>query len=319
MPSDKRTYMSTNTSLQIGFCCPTINAEPWANALAQKMPSTQIHIWPESHSSFDYALTWAPTQAFFDSQPKLKAVFALGAGVDSLLKLRLPKHLLVVRIEDGGMAAQMQDYVMHALLRHVYRFDQYERDTRAGLWKAYPETTRSDHPVGILGLGQLGSKIALRVRDLGFPVSGWSRSLKALQGIRCYGSDDLPEFLSRCKVLVCALPLTPQTLNILNAQHLSLLQQGAYLINIGRGAHLVEEDLLELLANGHMAGACLDVLRAEPAALDHPFRLHPRITITPHIAAQTLLTPSIEQISEKIFMLENGDPISGVVQRERGY
>ncbi len=296
-----------------------MDAQPWADALANALPEANIKVWSGTENSAEYAITWAPTQAFFDAQSQLKAVFALGAGVDSLLRLRLPATLALVRIEDGGMAAQMQDYVTHALLRHVYRFDQYERDTRAGLWPAYPETARSDHPVGILGLGQLGSKIAERVRDLGFPVSGWSRSLKALEGIRCYGGDDLRQFLSRCKVLVCALPSTPQTLNILNAQHLSLLQQGAYLINMGRGAHLVEKDLIGLLASGHMAGACLDVLRTEPAPVDHPFRSHPRISLTPHIAAQTLLTPSIEQISEKIRRLEAGDPISGVVQRERGY
>jgi glyoxylate/hydroxypyruvate reductase len=311
--------MTTTTPLKIGFCCPTIDAQPWANALAQELPSSQMHIWPKSSDSLDYALTWSPTQEFFDAQPRLKAVFALGAGMDSLLKLRLPESLPLVRIEDGGMAAQMQDYVTHALLRHVYRFDRYEQDTRASKWPQYAQASPQQYPVGILGLGELGSKIAERVRDLGFPVCGWSRSPKVFEGIRCYSGDELSQFLASCRVLVCALPLTAQTQSILNEQNLSLLQTGAYLINVARGAHLVEEDLLKLLSSGHIAGAYLDVLRTEPAPLDHPFRSHQSITLTPHIAAMTLMQPAIAQISEKIRRLENGQAISGMVQRTRGY
>jgi glyoxylate/hydroxypyruvate reductase len=305
--------------IKIAFCCPTIDAQPWADALAKALPKAQIQIWPECSEAADYAMTWAPTQAFFDSQPRLQAVFALGAGVDALLKLHLPEGLTLVRVEDGGMGAQMQDYVTHALLRHVRRFDQYEQDIRAGLWTQYPAQDHSSYPIGILGLGVLGRQIAQRVRDLGFPVHGWSRSPKILDGITCYSGDQLETFLSNSRVLVCALPLTPHTQGILNERNLKLLMPGAYLINVARGAHLVEEDLLKLLTSGHLAGACLDVLRTEPAPVDHPFRAHPRITLTPHISAMTLLEPSIAQISQKIIAHQHGLAISGVVQRARGY
>lgn len=311
--------MRSQPSPKIVLCCPTIDTQPWVQTLANALPDADIQIWPQSKEAADYAITWAPTQAFFDAQPNLKAVFALGAGVDSLLKLRLPAELTLVRIEDGGMAAQMQDYVTHALLRHVRRFDQYEQDIRAGLWTQYPAQDHSSYPVGVLGLGELGSKIAERVRDLGFSVNGWSRSPKQIKGIQCFSGDDLDKFLSRTRVLVCALPLTPQTHAILNAKHLGMLMPDGYLINIARGAHLVEEDLLKLLSSGHMAGACLDVLRTEPAPADHSFRTHPRITLTPHISAMTLLEPSIAQISKKIMALHAGQHISGTVQREPGY
>jgi glyoxylate/hydroxypyruvate reductase len=311
--------MQAIASPNIVFCCPTIDAQPWAAALANELPSAQIQIWPEGDGAADYAITWSPTQAFFDAQPRLKAVFALGAGMDALLKLKLPASLPLVRIEDGGMAAQMQDYVTHALLRHVRRFEQYAQEIRAGHWHQYDAQEPSSFPVGILGLGELGSKIAERVRDLGFPVAGWSRTPKAIEGIQCFSGDALQAFLSRSRVLICALPLTPQTQDILNERHLSLLQPGAFLINVARGAHLVEADLFKLLASGHIAGACLDVLRTEPAPADHPFRSHPRITLTPHIAALTLLAPSIAQISQKIRALQNGQAIGGIVQRERGY
>ncbi len=313
------TQSASKSTPKIAFCCPTINAQPWADALAQTLPDAQIQIWPQTIGAADYAITWSPAQTFFDAQPELKAVFALGAGVDSLLKLNLPTHLDLVRIEDGGMGAQMADYVTHALLRHVGRFEQYAQDIRAGHWIQYDAQDRSNFPVGVLGLGLLGSQIAQRVRDLGFPVAGWSRGPKAIQGIRCYSENALKDFLSRSRVLVCALPLTPQTQDILNEQHLGLLLPGAYLINVARGAHLVEADLLKLLATGQIAGACLDVLRSEPAPTNHPFRSHPRVTLTPHIAAHTLLAPSIAQISQKIRAMQNGHAISGVVQRERGY
>jgi glyoxylate/hydroxypyruvate reductase len=311
--------MSRTASPKIAFCCPTIDAKHWGTALVKELPSAQIQIWPETDGTAEYAITWSPTQAFFDTQPQLKAVFALGAGMDALLRLKLPANLPLVRIEDGGMAAQMQDYVTHALLRHLRRFEQYAEDIRAGQWNQYEAQDHSSYPVGVLGLGELGSKIAERVRDLGFPVAGWSRTPKAIKGIQCFSGDALQEFLSRSRVLICALPLTAQTQDILNEQHLSLLHRGAFLINVARGAHLVEADLLKLLASGHIAGACLDVLRTEPAPLDHPFRSHPRITLTPHIAALTLLAPSIAQISQKIRALQSGQAISGLVQRERGY
>ncbi len=315
--------MPASTSPQIIFCCPTIDAKPWADALAKALPEAQIGIWSKMGTNdstpADYAVTWAPTQAFFDSQPRLKAVFALGAGVDSLLKLQLPESLALVRIEDGGMGAQMAEYVTHALLRHVRRFDQYEQDTRAGKWQQHSAQNPSDYPVGVLGLGQLGRKIAQRVRDLGFSVSGWTRRTQTLDGITCYNGNELTEFLSSCRVLVCALPLTAHTQDILNEQHLSLLRPQAYLINVARGAHLVEADLLKLLDSGHLAGACLDVLRSEPPPGDHPFLTHPRITLTPHIAALTLLEPSIAQISQKIQALHSDQAISGLVQRDRGY
>jgi glyoxylate/hydroxypyruvate reductase len=311
--------MQLKASPKIAFCCPTIDARPWAEALAKELASAHIQIWPDIIDVADYAITWSPTQAFFDAQPQLKAVFALGAGMDALLRLKLPANLPLVRIEDGGMAAQMQDYVTHALLRHVLRFEQYAQDIRAGHWNQYDAQDHNNYPVGVLGLGELGSKIAERVRDLGFPVAGWSRTPKAINGIQCYSGDSLKEFLSRSRVLICALPLTAQTQDILKEHHLSLLLPDAFLINVARGAHLVEADLLKLLATGHIAGAFLDVLRTEPAPADHPFRTHPRITLTPHIAALTLLVPSVAQISQKIRALQNGQPISGVVQRDRGY
>jgi glyoxylate/hydroxypyruvate reductase len=236
-----------------------------------------------------------------------------------LLRLKLPANLSLVRIEDGGMGKQMADYVTHALLRHFRQFDRYEQDIRQGLWQQYPAVDFEDVTVGVMGLGQLGSQIAKRVQLLGFKVLGYSRSPKLMDGMMCYSADELDSFLKQCQALICALPLTPDTQNILNEHTLGQLQSGAYLINVARGAQLVESDLLALLDSGQLSGAFLDVLRQEPAPADHPLRTHPRVMLTPHIAALTLLKPSISQISQKIRALHSDQPITGVAQRQRGY
>jgi glyoxylate/hydroxypyruvate reductase A len=171
-----------------------------------------------------------------------------------------------------------------------------------------------------LGLGVLGARVAQAVAQFEFPVQGWSRSPKNIAGVHCFsGPQELAQFLAGTRVLVNLLPLTPETENILSRQILSQLQRGAYLINVARGRHLVEEDLLALLETGQMAGASLDVFRAEPLPAGHPFWAHPRITVTPHTSARTLRSESIAQIVGKIQALERGEPVAGVVDLARGY
>jgi glyoxylate/hydroxypyruvate reductase A len=171
-----------------------------------------------------------------------------------------------------------------------------------------------------MGLGALGERVARALAQFEFPVNGWSRSTKAMEGIRSFsGQGGLHDFLAASRVLVNLLPLTPDTENILNRDTLSRLQPGGYLINVARGAHLVEDDLLALLDSGHLAGATLDVFRTEPLPVGHPFWSHPRITLTPHTSARTLLGESIAQIVGKIAALERGEAIAGVVDSVRGY
>jgi glyoxylate/hydroxypyruvate reductase A len=162
--------------------------------------------------------------------------------------------------------------------------------------------------------------VARALAALEFPVNGWSRSPKDLDGVRGFhGGARLPDFLAASRVLVCLLPLTPDTRDILNRANLLQLPRGAYLINVARGAHLVDDDLLELLDSGHLAGATLDVFRTEPLPPQHPFWAHPKITVTPHISARTLLVESIAQIAGKIVALERAEPVRGVVDLQRGY
>lgn len=305
--------------MRISFCAQTDPA-PWLAALQQHLPQAQVDVWHPGAARADYAVVWAPPQQFFDEQTGLQAVFNMGAGVDALLQCRIPATLPVVRLNDAGMGVQMAEYVCHALIRHTRDFALFEAQAQQGLWQEPPVLDRADFPVGILGLGVLGEQVARAVQHFGFPVLGWSRTARQLDGVRCFhGQAQLAEFLADTRVLVNLLPLTPQTENLLNRGTLSQLQPGAYLINIARGRHVVDEDLLSLLDSGQIAGATLDVFRTEPLPADHPFWRHPRVRVTPHIAGRTVLQDTVQQIVAKIQALQKGQPIQGVVDRARGY
>jgi glyoxylate/hydroxypyruvate reductase A len=305
---------------RISFCCTNTDPEPWLAGLRATFPQADIAVWQPGALPADYAVVWAPPQAFFDEQTQLKGIFNIGAGVDALLKLRLPPHAVVVRLEDAGMAVQMAEYVCQAVIRHFRDLNAYADDVRAGHWTFYKPRQRSDFSVGVMGLGVLGARVAQALTHFEFPVNGWSRSVKALDGVRPFvGAAQFNDFLSASRVLVNLLPLTPDTVNILNREHMGRLQPGGYVINVARGAHLVDADLLALLASGHLAGATLDVFRTEPLPPEHPFWRHPKIILTPHTSARTLCEDSIAQIAGKVAALQRGEPVTGVVDVGRGY
>ena len=338
--------------MQITFCCTDTASEPWLQGLRAALPGADVSLWEPGTAPADYAVVWAPPQQFFDEQAQLQAVFNIGAGVDALLKLRLPPRARIVRLNDAGMSVQMAEYVCHAVIRHFREFDAYEADTRQGKWSFRKPRERADFPVGVMGLGVLGQRVARSLAQFEFPVNGWSRSHKKpgdwvtgrsaqvkeepatragdteqsarspshLDGVKCFwGAEGFSDFLAASRVLVCLLPLTPQTRDIMNRDNLARLKAGGYVINVARGAHLVDDDLIALLDSGHLAGATLDVFRTEPLPGDHPFWTHPKITVTPHTSARTLRSESIAQIAGKIAALQRGEPVDGVVEPSRGY
>jgi len=310
--------------MHILFYSPDNRPQPWLDDLAQALPEARLSVWREGDdvSAADYIVAWQPPAALLRGRTGLKALFNLGAGVDAILQLgdALPPEVTIVRLDDAGMAVQMAEYVSHAVLRHFRRFDDYEAQNRAGIWQPLEPYRKQDFTVGILGLGVLGARIAASLAQFEFPLLGWSRSPKDLPGVRCFsGSDGLDAFLRRTRVLVCVLPLTAETTGLLDRDNLAKLQPGAYLINVARGAHVAEPDLLAAIKSGRIAGATLDVCRTEPLPPQHPFWQEPRITLTPHIAALTLRTESIRQIAGKILALERGETIAGIVDPTKGY
>jgi glyoxylate/hydroxypyruvate reductase A len=289
-------------------------------AVQQAFPAAEVYAWTPGAPQADHAIVWAPPQQFIAEQSGLQALFNIGAGVDALLQLKLPPSLKVVRLDDAGMSVQMAEFVCHAVIRHFRELDAYEADVKTGRWSYRKPQSRADFAVGVMGLGVLGERVAKALQVFEFPVNGFSRSPKDLPGIRCFhGPQGLPEFLAATRVLVNLMPLTPETENILNQSTLSQLQQGGYVINVARGKHLVDEDLLALIDSGHLSGATLDVFRTEPLPADHVFWQHPKITVTPHTSARTLREESIAQIVGKIQALKRGEPINGVVEHHRGY
>jgi glyoxylate/hydroxypyruvate reductase A len=297
--------------------------EPWVRDIAAIMPHVETVVWSEGApiEPCDYALIWAPTPALLGQLGQVKAIFLMGAGVDAILKLgdALP-DVPIIRLGDAGMGVQMAEFVAHAVLRYFRRFDDYEQQARRGEWTPLPQHAKEDFTIGVMGLGKLGMRVVETMLHFGFPVRGWSRSAREVAGVQCFaGMDGLDEFLAGTKVLVSMLPLTLDTTNLLDRRRLSMLPQGAYFINVARGAQVAEPDLLALIRSNHITGATLDVFRHEPLPAPHPFWLEPRITITPHISALTMREEAVRQVAAKIDALEQGQPVDDVVDRNRGY
>jgi len=306
--------------MRITFCCTDTQADPWLAGLRTALPQASIEPWLPGAVSADYAVVWAPPQSFLDEQAELKCIFNIGAGVDALLKLRLPAEVKVVRLDDAGMSVQMAEYVCHAVIRHFREFDGYAADVAQGIWSFRKPRRRAEFSIGVMGLGVLGERVAKALASFEFPVNGWSRSVKVIEGVRCFtGRQQLDAFLAATRVLVCLLPLTLDTRDIMRLETLARLKPGGYVINVARGAHLVDEDLVTLIDRGHLSGATLDVFRTEPLPQSHPFWHHPKITVTPHTSARTLRDESIAQIVGKIQALERGEPVAGIVEPDRGY
>ncbi|AJX72029.1 D-isomer specific 2-hydroxyacid dehydrogenase, NAD binding domain protein [Burkholderia pseudomallei MSHR983] len=313
--------------MRILLYTPHRDAHDWKRDVERALPGAQLRTWtPGDDAGADYALVWRAPREFFAPRAGLKAVFNLGAGVDAILALErehpglLPRDVPLVRLEDAGMTRQMVEYATHAALRYLRRFDEYALLQRERRWQVLAPHARETFVVGVLGLGALGAEVARALAALGLPVRGYSRAPKAIDGVTTFaGAAQLDAFLGGAKLLVNLLPSTAATDGILNARTFSKLAHGAYLVNLARGAHLVEADLLDALASGRVAAATLDVFATEPLPPDHPFWREPRITITPHCSADTLRAEAVGQIAAKIGALERGEPIGGIVDRDRGY
>ncbi len=295
----------------------------WRPLLGALMPEHEIRYWPEigDRAAIEYALVWQPEPGLLASLPNLKLIVGLGAGVDHVLgDPLLPKGVPIVRLVDPYMTDAMSEYVVLSVLR-LHRQDlDYLAQQRARIWAEREQKNAAERPVGILGFGTLGQDAGRKLQALGFDVAGWSRGTKAIPGFACYsGPTGLDAMLARSEILVCLLPLTAETTGILSAAAFARLPRGAGLVNVGRGGHLVERDLIPALDSGLLSGAVLDVVGAEPLPADHPFWHHPRIIVTPHIAAETHPPTAAAIIRKAILRCEAGLPVENRVDPARGY
>lgn len=294
----------------------------WRRILAERAPELPVRLWPDlgDPAAIRYVAAWQPQADLLASLPNLEIAFSVGAGVDGFDLAAVPTHVPLVRMIEPGLTEIMVDYVTLAVLALHRDLVPYIDQQRRRVWQMHEIRAPADRRVGILGLGELGRPAAIRLRSLGFPVSGWSRSGRDLDGIACFaGADGLPDFLAKTDILVCLLPLTGDTRGILNGSLFSQLPAGAAIVNAGRGGHLVEPDLLAALDGGHLSAAIVDVVEAEPPPDTHPFWAHPKILMTPHAASRSRPEDAVAFVLDAIRRHREGGAMIGLVDRARGY
>lgn len=297
-------------------------APHWQTLFAEHAPDIEWRAWPDigNPEEVEYLAAWQAPDDLTQLLPNLKVLFALSAGVDQLDLSRLPADLPVVRLLDPGITRGMCEYATWAVLSLHRDMLRYREQQAARRWQAHLLQPAENRRVGVMGLGTQAQQILATLAPFGFALSGWARSVHEIEGVNCFaGQAQLSAFLGQCDILLCVLPLTEQTEGILDRNLFALLPRGAGLVNMGRGGHLVEGDLLEALESGQLGGAVLDVLQMEPAAADHPFWGHPQVVLTPHVAAMTQPASAFGVLLENIRRFARGERMVGQIDRNRGY
>jgi glyoxylate/hydroxypyruvate reductase A len=298
-------------------------AQWWLQTLQALLPELECRLWdePGNPEDIEYAAVWKPPPGGLRRFANLKAIFSIGAGVDHVLAdPELPPYVPVVRTIGDELAQRMREYVTLQVLRFHRRLPEIQNNQAAAGWQPLITPPAPQRSVGLLGLGVMGSAAAVALHALDFNLNGWSRSKKQLEGVNCFhGQTQFNDFLTQSEILVCLLPLTPATDGILNRNTFAALPQDACIINAGRGEHLIEQDLLEALDSGRLAGAALDVFGTEPLPADHPFWRHPKILVTPHIASLIDPLTGGKVLAQNIRRFRAGEEMVEIIDRSRGY
>jgi glyoxylate/hydroxypyruvate reductase A len=300
---------------------PVRGAE-WAQLFATKAPDLPFHIWPDigQPENVRYLAAWLPPENLETQFPNLELLFSVGAGVDQFDLVALPLDLPVVRMTESGIITGMVEYVTMAVLGLHRDLLTYVDQQRQKVWQQQRVYPASKRQVGVLGVGMLGRAVLGKLDAFGFRLAAWSRSRHEIDGIRCFaGADELPAFLEATDIVVCLLPLTRATHGILNAELFTRMPRGAALIHVGRGPQLDHASLLAALDSGQISAAVLDVTDPEPLPVDHPLWSHPKILLTPHIASMTQPDTAVDLVLENIRRYREGEPLIGLVDRDRGY
>ncbi|MBI1244829.1 MAG: glyoxylate/hydroxypyruvate reductase A [Alphaproteobacteria bacterium] len=309
--------------MKLLFVSTTDRIEPWRKAFSEFAPDIELVAWPDvpDPDAIEFAAVWKYPPGELKRFRNLKFVSSLGAGIDHLLgDPDFPKHVPFVRLVDPTLTSGMVEYALWAALRYHRQILEYETFQRAAEWHQLPAPSTAERRIGIAGTGEIGSAIAKAFAGLGFDVAGWSRRGRAIDGVQAFaGAEGWVPFLARTDILVCVLPLTAGTKGILDARAFAALPKGAYVINIARGGHVVDRDLLAALDCGQLAHATLDVTTPEPLPADHAYWRHTRVTITPHVASLTDPRTAVPQVVDNIRRFISGQPLVNRVDRENGY
>ena len=291
-------------------------AERWLPLLSRALPRDRFVVSPDE--PVDIALVATPPPGTLSRLRNARLIQSLWMGVEALLAdPDLPRSVPLARLIDPGMVAAMSETVLWSVLDWHRRRNRYREQQATRLWKRHRQYLASDHTVGLLGLGELGTDAARKLLALGFSVAGWSRRPKSIAGVQ--SSTDLSSVLQQSDVVVCLLPLTPQTRGVLGSENLNRMKAGGCVVNLARGPHVVTADLIAALDSGHLAHAYLDVFDKEPLPADSPLWSHPRVTVTPHVAALTEPRTAVAKIVENVERVRRGEPALNLVDFQAGY
>lgn len=311
------------------FILPTWPVEVWTTAMKKVAPGLDVRVWPDQMGNVDeieYCAAWLPPPGVVKSLPNLKVIMSLGAGVDAILKdPTLPDNVPIVRVNDPDLTGRMTEYIVLHVLMHHRQQRRIDENQRRKVWDSFPTHAARDLSVGIMGLGVMGVDSAIRLRDIGFRVAGWSRSRKEIPGVESFaGAEEFDAFLARTDVLVSLLPATADTDGIINRATIrKLSRKGPFgapiVINAGRGRQQVADDILAALDAGELHAATLDVFVPEPLPPKSPLWTHPKVTVTPHCAADSDPETICAYVAANIARHHRGEKLENLVDRARGY
>jgi glyoxylate/hydroxypyruvate reductase len=297
--------------------------QPWAKSLSDKLPNTEISIYPHvtNPEAITFAVCWKPDKDVLSKFPNMRIIQSVGAAIDHITRTqKLKEGQILTRMVDYDLSNDMWEFVLACVLTHLKNLPFYDQQQKDKNWQPKNYGSIKNTSVSILGLGEIGRHVAEKFAEFGFTVKGWSRSEKNIKNVVCYkGQDEFSSFLANTDYLINLLPFTPETENILNEQALKQINKGGFLINVGRGEHLVEQDLVKVLDAEHLSGALLDVFRIEPLAKEHIFWTHPKIQVTPHIASLTNIEAATTLIAENYKSYFSGKAVKNIVSLVQGY
>jgi len=307
---------------KIVMICPDRNdVTEWVKYFEKENPNIKVEIYPEDteREKTEFVATWNPPKDAFEKFPNLKVIASMAAGVKHITSKNIPNNVKITRVKDEYLNYDLSYFVLNSALNYLRNIPLYFQHQQEKIWNRQPYQRPEEVCVGILGFGNIGQAIGKLLLKNDFKVRGWSKSKKDVEGIKSFTENELDAFLAETNILVCMLPHTPSTENILNSSLFKKLPKGAYLINVGRGAHLVEEDLLTEIDTNHLSGAALDVFKEEPLPKNHPFWANQNITITPHTASITNPKTIVPSMLENFERMKNSEELINEIDLEKGY
>lgn len=295
----------------------------WANTLQTLLPKTRIEVYPniKNKAEVDFALCWKPDKNILAQFPNIRVIQSVGAAVDHIIKTQeIQTNQTICRIVDQNLSHDMFEFLLMAILAQLKNFPLYLQQKQQKFWNPKAYKNINETTISILGLGKIGAEVAEKLAKIGFKVKGWSSSKKTVLNVDSYvGKSEIADFLQNTDVLINILPVTSETEGLINKELLMQINKGGFLINVGRGEHIVSADLIETLDMEQLSGALLDVFETEPLPIAHCFWAHPKIQITPHVASITNIQSAALLVVENYKNHLQDLPLKHIASLKKGY